>query len=221
MITALVIAGASCSGKTTVVKRLLLKYQDLELSRSVTTRAPRGDGNDGEYIYLDRESFESELSKGSILEYTEYSGELYGTPLSEIYRISESGRTPVLILDLKGVASLNASDKVNACAVYIYDDIDVIDKRLYDRYLGTPSLDGFKKYVSRKERNNQDFLSVGEFSSNFYAFLKNSESPDKTGERIMEILSDFKRGIERNEEKIALSADEMISSLNRMYSKKI
>ena len=218
MITALVIAGASCSGKTTVVKRLLLKYQDLELSRSVTTRAPRGDGNDGEYIYLDRESFKSELSKGNILEYTEYSGELYGTPLSELYRISESGRTPVLILDLKGVASLMASDRVNACAVYIYDDIDVIDKRLYERYLGTPSLDGLKKYVSRKEQNNQDFLSVKEFSGNFYAFLKNSKSPEETGEMVMKILSNFNRGVERNAEMIALSADEMISSLNKTYS---
>ena len=218
MITALVIAGASCSGKTTVVKRLLLKYQDLELSRSVTTRAPRGDGNDGEYIYLDRESFNSELSKGNILEYTEYSGELYGTPLSELYRISESGRTPVLILDLNGVASLMASDRVNACAVYIYDDIDVIDKRLYERYLGTPSLDGLKKYVSRKERNNQDFLSVKEFSPCFYAFVKNTGSPDETGELIIKILTDFNRGAKRNAEKIALSADEMISSLNKMYS---
>lgn len=218
MITALVIAGASCSGKTTVVNGLLRRYPSLELSRSVTTRAPRGDGNDGEYIYLDRESFESEIEKGNILEYTEYSGEFYGTPHSELCRISEGGRTPVLILDLNGVASLKASDKVNACAVYIYDDIDVIDKRLYERYLGTPSLDGFKKYVSRKEQNNKDFLSVGEFSSNFYAFLKNSHSPDETGDTVMAILSDFKRGEARNEEGIALSANEMISSLNRMYS---
>lgn len=218
MITALVIAGASCSGKTTVVKRLLLKYQDLELSRSVTTRAPRGDGNDGEYIYLDRESFEREVANSNILEYTEYSGELYGTPLSELYRISESGRTPVLILDLNGVASLMASDRVNACAVYIYDDIDVIDKRLYERYLGTPSLDGLKKYVSRKEKNNEDFLSVREFSSNFYAFVKNTGSPDETGEFIIKILTDFNCGAKRNAEKIALSADEMISSLNKMYS---
>ncbi|MBR5140643.1 MAG: guanylate kinase [Clostridia bacterium] len=218
MVTALVIAGASCSGKTTVVNGLLEKHQDLELSRSVTTRAPRGDGNDGEYIYLDRESFESEIERGNILEYTEYLGELYGTPHSELCRISKSGKTPVLILDLKGVASLNASDKVNACAVYIWDDIEVIDKRLYERYLGTPSLDGFKKYVSRKERNNQDFLSVREFSPDFYAFIKNSSDPAVTGEKIMEILLDFNTGVTRNEEDIAHSADEMISSLNKMYS---
>ena len=221
MITALVIAGASCSGKTTVVNALLEKYPNLELSRSVTTRAPRGDGNDGEYIYLDRESFASEIEKGNILEYTEYSGELYGTPHSELCRISKSGKTPVLILDLNGVASVVSSDRVKACAIYIWDDIDVIDKRLYERYLGTPSLDGFKKYVSRKERNNQDFLSVGEFSSNFYAFLKNSDSPEMTGEKVMKILSDFESGVKRNEDRIALASDEMISSLNRMYSKKI
>ena len=218
MITALVIAGASCSGKTTVVNGLLEKHQDLELSRSVTTRAPRGDGNDSEYIYLDREGFESEIKKGNILEYTEYSGELYGTPHSELYRISKSGKTPVLILDLKGVASLNASDKVNACAVYIWDDMEVIDKRLYERYLGTPSLDGLKKYVSRKEQNNQDFLSVREFSPDFYAFVKNTNSPAETGKLVMKILSDFKSGVKRNDDGIALCADEMISSLNKMYS---
>ena len=218
MITALVIAGASCSGKTTVVNALLERYPNLELSRSVTTRAPRGDGNDDEYIYLDREGFEREVSEGNILEYTEYSGELYGTPHSELCRISEIGKTPVLILDLNGVASVVSSDRVKACAIYIWDDIDVIDKRLYERYLGIPSLEGFKKYVSRKERNNQDFLSVGEFSSNFYAFLKNSDTPDMIGERVIEILSDFERGKERSAEEIALASDEMISSLNRMYS---
>ena len=218
MVTALVIAGASCSGKTTVVNSILEKHQSFELSRSVTTRAPRGDGNDGEYIYLNRESFEGEIGKGNILEYTEYSGELYGTPYSEICRISESGKTPVLILDLNGVASIMASDKVNACTVYIYDDIDVIDKRLYERYLGTPSLDGLRKYVSRKEQNNRDFLSVGEFSGSFYAFVKNSDSPDVTGQMVIEILSDFNKGVLRNAEGIALCADEMTSSLNRMYS---
>ena len=218
MVTALVIAGASCSGKTTVVNKILEKHQDFELSRSVTTRAPRGDGNDGEYIYLDRESFESEIAKGNILEYTEYLGELYGTPHSELCRISDSGKTPVLILDLKGVASLKTSGKVNDCAVYIYDDIDIIDKRLYDRYLTTPSLDGLKKYTSRKEQNTQDFLSAHEFSSDFYAFVKNSKSPFETGEAVMEILSDFKSEVKRNEEGIALSVDDMISSLNKMYS---
>ena len=81
----LVLVGPSAVGKTTVMTRILELYgNEFSPIRSATTRAPRGDSFDGEYIYLSREEFLSSVSRGELLEYMEYGGNLYGTPKSEV-----------------------------------------------------------------------------------------------------------------------------------------
>ena len=52
---AIIIAGPSGVGKTTVADNLILSLGNLEMSRSATTRQKRGDGRDDEYIYLQKE----------------------------------------------------------------------------------------------------------------------------------------------------------------------
>ena len=111
MTSCLVIAGASAVGKTTV-GTLLVESGKFELVRSVTTREMRGDAFGSEYIYLTRDEFLKLVSDGGVLEYTEYAGNLYGTPRSEIERIVGEGKTPLLILDLNGVKSLSAAEGV-------------------------------------------------------------------------------------------------------------
>ena len=104
----LVIAGASGAGKTTVAARLLSESEDFGLVRSITTRAPRGDGHDGEYIYTDRADFMKRAESGELVEYMEYGDNMYGTPVSELKRIFEEAKTPLLILDIEGVKSLRS-----------------------------------------------------------------------------------------------------------------
>ena len=104
----LVLAGPSAVGKTTVMKALMSKYEGFDYIRSATTRAPRGDGYDSEYIYLSINDFSSLIKNGGVLEYTEYGGNFYGTPSSEIERIFEDGKIPMLILDINGVKTLKS-----------------------------------------------------------------------------------------------------------------
>ena len=213
----LILAGPSAGGKTTVANELLKSNSEFELVRSVTSRPPRGDGHDGEYIYVTREALEEEIKRSEVLEYTEYAGELYGTPKSEIDRITSAGKVPLLILDLKGVAALNSNEGISACSVYVYDDIRVIDQRLYDRYLGeNPSAQALIRYVGRKEQNNADYLAVNDFSKDFYAFVRNS-SPAECAAEIKKIFSDYTLGAARDESAISLAADFMIDSVRRAY----
>ena len=213
----LILAGPSAGGKTTVANLLLHESSEFELVRSVTSRPPRGDGNDGEYIYISKEEFKSAIESSDVLEYTEYAGELYGTPISEIDRITKEGRVPLLILDINGVKALTKSDCVSACAVYVYDDIRVVDQRLYDRYLGiSPSADALIKYVNRKEQNNADYLAAPEFSESFYSFVKNT-IPEECASVVRSAFKAFASGEKRDADAVNLAVDFMISTIRQAY----
>ena len=213
----LILAGPSAVGKTTVANELLKGNSDFELVRSVTSRPPRGDGNDSEYIYLSKEDFKRGIESNDVLEYTEYAGELYGTPKSEIDRIIKEGRVPLLILDINGVKALNKADGISVCAVYVYDDIRIVDQRLYDRYLGmTPSADTLIKYVNRKEQNNADYIASPEFAESFYSFVKNTEPETCAGE-VRSAFFAFISGEKRDENAINLAVDFMIGSIKQAY----
>ena len=154
----LVIAGQSAVGKTTVVGRILEKDGRFEYIRSATTRAPRADAFNSEYIYLSKEEFEKRILGGCMLEYTEYGGNFYGTPKSEIERIFSAGKIPLLILDLNGVEALKRSHyDFSVFAVYITADRDIIEKRLLERVRASgmtkEAMDVFEK---RKLQNAKD-----------------------------------------------------------------
>ena len=102
---ALIIAGPSGAGKTTVADKLIEKLGTFEMSRSATTREKRGDGRDNEYIYLQKDEFLTAMADGDILESTEYSGNYYGTRKCELERIWDMNKNPILVLDYNGVKS--------------------------------------------------------------------------------------------------------------------
>ena len=155
----LVLAGPSAVGKTTISDEIMRQNDKFTLSRSATTRAPRGDGHDDEYVYLTRDEFLAAIESGDILEHTEYSGDLYGTPKSEILRAEREGKYALFILDLAGVASLRESEFADdTLFVYIYDTLNTLEERLYARYMDPPTVDGLTKFAKRKEQNIADYL---------------------------------------------------------------
>src|SRR6202023_2993760 len=76
-----VISGPGGGGKDTIVARLLDRDDRLELSRSWTTRPQRPGEADDAYTFVDRAAFEREIAAGRFLEWAEYLGNLYRTPL--------------------------------------------------------------------------------------------------------------------------------------------
>ena len=171
----LIFAGPSAVGKTTLAKLIADRTGEFSLARSATTRAPRRDGNDGEYVYYSKEEFEAIVKNGGMLEYTEYAGELYGTSSEEIDAIIASGKTPLLILDLAGVKSVKASD-YPSFSVYLYEDPNVLEERLYERYIGkAPSVEGLERFVLRKERNFDELSNIDGVKDRFDLFVRNLE----------------------------------------------
>lgn len=100
----IVISGPSGVGKGTVIKQFI-NDPDLKLSYSVsmTTRAMREGEQEGvNYYYVSRQEFEDTINNGGLLEWTEFVGNYYGTPLAEVERLRNLGRNVLLEIEVDG-----------------------------------------------------------------------------------------------------------------------
>ena len=83
----------SGAGKTTLVKHLLAKYDNLGFSVSATTRSKREHEVDGkDYYFISIEEFKKHIKAEDFIEWEEvYRDNFYGTLKSEVSRITEAG----------------------------------------------------------------------------------------------------------------------------------
>lgn len=100
----IVLSGPSGVGKGTVRKEIFSQPNTaFEYSISMTTRAPREGEVDGiDYFFKTREEFESLISQGKLLEYAEYVGNYYGTPVDYVRETLDSGKDVFLEIEVKG-----------------------------------------------------------------------------------------------------------------------
>ena len=102
-----VITGPSGVGKGTLISRLRERLPELELSTSATTRAPRkGEVNGVDYHFLPVEEFQRRVDAGEFLEHAAYSGNHYGTLLSEVEGRIENGHPVVLEIEIQGAEQI-------------------------------------------------------------------------------------------------------------------
>jgi len=184
-----------------------------ELVRSVTTREMRADSFGSEYIYISRDEFEHHIKTGGVLEYTEYAGQLYGTPRWEIDRITSEGKVPLLILDLNGANSLYHAEGISPCTVYLYDELDVMEERLRARYISeNTSPEDQRRYDSRTAQNVEDFSRMAEYEPFIYRFQKNCSTVEKCAEKVFEIYSEFENDVPKDEASAKATANALIAS---------
>ncbi len=114
-----VITGPSGVGKGTLIRGLLERMPELELSVSATTRAPRPGERDGvDYHFLSPEQFQAHVERGEFIEHASYSGNRYGTLRSELERRLEAGAPVVLEIEVQGARQVRAA-MPEAVAVFI------------------------------------------------------------------------------------------------------
>ena len=132
----IILTAPSGAGKTSIASYLLNEMPQLLFSVSATTRAPRGNEKDGvEYHFISLEKFEEHIAQNDFLEYEMvYEGVYYGTLKSELTRIWNLGKMPVLDIDVKGAIKIQKQLEENCLSIFIMPpSIEVLKQRLENR----------------------------------------------------------------------------------------
>jgi guanylate kinase len=134
-----VITGPSGVGKGTLIRGLLERVPNLELSVSATTRSPRPGERDGvDYHFLTAEAFDRHVAAGDFVEHATYSGNRYGTLRSELEQALRRGAPVVLEIEVQGARQVRRA-MPEAIAVFISPPSrEALRARLVGRGTDTP-----------------------------------------------------------------------------------
>ena len=135
----IVLSGPSGVGKGTVRAAIFSKgEQKFVYSISATTRKPRTGETDGvDYFFKTREEFEQMIQNKQLLEYAEYVGNYYGTPLEYVENTLEKGKDVFLEIDVQGAIQVR---ELMPDGVFIFltpPDLNELESRIVNR--GTDS----------------------------------------------------------------------------------
>jgi guanylate kinase len=128
------VTGPSGAGKGTLIRELLERMPELEVTVSATTRGRRPGETEGrEYRFLGPDEFLASIEADDFLEHVVYvSGHRYGTLRSELDRIRAEGHVPLLELETKGAQRVKAEDP-RAVTIFISAAVDELERRLRER----------------------------------------------------------------------------------------
>jgi len=161
-----IVSGPAGSGKGTVVQKLRDGNPEIGFSVSATTRNPRPGEADGvNYYFVTREKFEEMLRNGEILEHTEYAGNYYGTPLSEVKKCLDEGRDIILEIEVDGATQVKKLMPEAVLVMLIPPDFATLEARLRGRGTETDEVIKTRLARSREEialADRYDYIIVNE-----------------------------------------------------------
>jgi guanylate kinase len=157
---AFVITGPSGVGKGTLIRSLLARMPQLQLSVSATTRAPRpGEQHGVDYWFLSDADFDERVGAGDFVEHATYSGRRYGTLRSELERRTAAGVPVVLEIELQGARQVRAA-MPEAVQIFVEPpSLDALRARLEGRGTDDP-----EQIASRLRTAEQELAAKDEFA---------------------------------------------------------
>lgn len=166
----IVLSGPAGVGKGTVCGALRNANTHINYSVSATTRLPRAGEVDGvNYFFKTREAFEEMIKKDQLLEWAEYVGNYYGTPIDYVQKTINEGKDIILEIEVQG--ALKVKERFPE-GVFIFlmppslaelrkriegrgtETADVIDRRMT---VAKEEIDMMKKYDYVVENDEVDF----------------------------------------------------------------
>src|SRR6266480_5794382 len=156
MTAVFIISAPSGSGKSTLVNNVRKLIPDLEFSVSYTTRAPRGNEQNGrEYFFISRPEFEARIAKNEFLEYADVFGNYYGTARRFLQQAEEHGHDLLLDIDVQGAAQIKSKIPEATSIFILPPDRKELEKRL--RVRGLDSAEEIQRRLANASREIENY----------------------------------------------------------------
>jgi len=137
----IIITAPSGSGKTTIVKQLLQRSSKLGFSISACTRMPRpGEVHGKDYYFLSENEFKNKIEEDAFIEWEMvYTGKYYGTLKTEVNRIWDNDRAPLVDIDVIGALNIKKQYGEKSISIFIKaPSVEELRKRLEARGTESP-----------------------------------------------------------------------------------
>jgi guanylate kinase len=174
-----IISAPSGTGKSTVIKRLMELRKDLYFSVSATTRPPRNGEIDGSsYLFLSHTEFKECIRQNDFLEYAEYVGNYYGTPLKPVLEQIKRGYDIILDIDVIGCRQVKKAMPEAITIFIIPPSMEELEIRLRTRNTDTE-----EKILKRLERAKTELAE-----KNTYDYVVVNDAIDEAAREIIHIM---------------------------------
>lgn len=176
----IVISGPSGVGKGTVRAAIFEQGgHNLEYSISMTTRLPRVGERDGvDYFFSSKEDFLERIDQGRLLEWAEFVGNYYGTPLDYVQQKLDEGKDVVLEIEVQGALQVK-NVMPDACFIFIAPpSMEELRCRILGR--GTEDLEVVNKRMAKAE------AEIG--LAHEYNYIVINDTVENAKNRIMSII---------------------------------
>jgi guanylate kinase len=128
------IAAPSGTGKTSLVRNLVQRITDLDVSVSYTTRAPRPSEREGiNYHFVDEATFEEMIKQGEFLEYAKIFQHHYGTAKKTVTTALAANKNILLEIDWQGVDQIQELFPECISIFILPPSLDTLKQRLIGR----------------------------------------------------------------------------------------
>jgi len=175
----IILTGPSGVGKGTVVKEILDKDKKIWLSISATTRQPREGEKEGEnYYFLNQEKFKEMIEQNLFLEWAQFAGNYYGTPLSSVNEKIKKGISVLLEIEVEGAKQIKQKFPNSLSIFLLPPDFSELEKRIRKR--GTEKEEAILKRLSRA---NYEISA-----SNQFDFALTNHNVNETAKRIIKLI---------------------------------
>lgn len=135
----IILSAPSGGGKSTILTEILKVTEDIDYSVSFTTRAPRGQEQNGiHYHFVDEAEFVKRIDQKDFLEHARVFGNWYGTSISYIQSRLDLSRHVIMDIDVQGAAQISATDIPYIKIFIIPPSMQILRDRLIKR--GTDSM---------------------------------------------------------------------------------
>jgi len=149
----IVLSGPSGVGKGTVRKELFSQPDtNYEYSISMTTRAPReGEVDEVDYFFKTRSEFEELIEQDQLLEWAEFVGNYYGTPLEYVNKMRDAGRDVFLEIEVQGAAQVRSKVPDGLFIFLAPPSLSELEERLIGRGTETDEVIASRLGAARQE----------------------------------------------------------------------